>query len=173
MIQAIVPELIHNPQHLPALYRGAGKIDASIPYLSTRLAAGCTNQSRLWREIRTQGFTGTRSLVAKWVHTHGQSQAGPSPPAPPRLPAARQLTWLLLQTAAQRTADEQALWARLQQHAELREVAALVCQGTTMIRQRQAAELDAWLQACRASTSVEVQNCAEWLQRDDAAVHAA
>jgi transposase len=154
-------------------YRGAGKIDAYIPYLRTRLAEGCTNQSRLWREIRAQGFTGIRSLVAKWVHTHGQSQAGPPPPAPPRLPAAHQLTWLLLQAAEQRTADEQALWECLQQHAELREVAALVCQGTTMIRQRQAVELDAWLQACRASTSVELQNCAEWLQRDYAAVHAA
>jgi transposase len=48
-----------------------------------------------------------------------------------------------------------------------------VQQGATMIRQRQADALDAWLQACRASASVELRNCAEWLQRDYAAVHAA
>jgi transposase len=154
-------------------YRGAGKIDAYIPYLRTRLAEGCTNQSRLWREIQAHGFTGTRSLVAKWIHAHGQHMLTAPPPAAPQLPAARQLAWLVLQTAEQRTADAQALWERLQQHAELREVAALVCQGTTMIRQRQAADLDAWLQACHASPSVELRNCAEWLRRDYAAVKAA
>jgi transposase len=41
-----------------------------------------------------------------------------------------------------------------------------------MIRQRHAAELDAWLLACRASPIVELQNFADMLQRDDAAVHA-
>jgi transposase len=154
-------------------YRGTAKIDAYIPYLQTRLAEGCTNQSRLWREIHDQGFTGTRSLVAKWIHAHGHAQAGPPQPAPPQLPAARQLTWLLLQAAEPRTADEQMLWERLQQHDELRQVAGLVCQGTLMIRQRQAETLDAWLKACRTSPSVELQNCAEWLQRDYAAVKAA
>ena len=89
------------------------------------------------------------------------------------MPAARQLTWLLLQAAEQRTADEQALWERLQQHDELRQVAALVCQGTMMIRQRQADALEAWLTACRTSPSVELRNCAEWLRRDYEAVQAA
>ena len=44
--------------------RGAGKLDPSISYLQTRLAEGCTNQSRLWREMQHQGFTGPRSLVS-------------------------------------------------------------------------------------------------------------
>ena len=39
-------------------YRGAGKIDPYIPYLQTRLAEGCTNQSRLWREMQHQGLRG-------------------------------------------------------------------------------------------------------------------
>jgi transposase len=154
-------------------YRGTAKIDAYIPYLQTRLTEGCTNQSRLWREIRDQGFTGTRSLGAKWIHAHGHAQAGPPHPAPPQEPAARQRTWLLLQAAEQRTADEQVRWERLQQHDELRQVAGLVCQGTLMIRQRQAETLDAWLKACSTSQSVELQNCAEWLRRDYAAVQAA
>src|SRR5262245_32806349 len=72
-------------------YRGPGKIDAYIPYLQTRLAEGCTNQARLWREIRDHGFTGTRSLVAKWIYAHGYTHAEPPRPAPPRVPAARQL----------------------------------------------------------------------------------
>jgi hypothetical protein len=51
--------------------RGPGKNDASIPSLKTRLAQGYPKQSRLWRELREHGFTGTRSLVAKWIHAHG------------------------------------------------------------------------------------------------------
>jgi len=42
-----------------------------------------------------------------------------------------------------------------------------------MIRQRQAADLDAWLHACHASLSVELRNGAEGLRRDYAAVQAA
>jgi transposase len=154
-------------------YRGPAKIDAYIPYLHARLAEGCTNQSRLWRDIRARGFTGTRSLVAKWMHAHGHAHAGPRLPAPPQGPAARQMAWLILKTKDQRTPDEHALWARLQPHDALQQVAALVRQGTTMIRQQQVDVLDAWLQACRASASVERRNCAEWLRRDYAAVHAA
>jgi hypothetical protein len=107
-------------------YRGAGKIDPYIAYLRARLAEGCTNQSRLWREIRAQGFTGTRSLVAKWLHTHGTDQRGPAPAPPSPLPPARQLAWLLVQAEDQRTADEQALWERLQPHEELVQMQALV-----------------------------------------------
>jgi transposase len=154
-------------------YRGAGKIDAYIPYLQSRLAEGCTNQSRLWREIRHQGFTGTRSLVAKWIHAHGQHTPVAPSPAVPHLPAARQLAWLLCQDAEQRSPEDQALVAQLQQHAELTHVQQLVQQGTAMIRQRQAADLDAWLQTCQASPSVEVQNFVDVLQRDYAAVKAA
>jgi transposase len=154
-------------------YQGVGKIDPYTTYLQSRLAEGCTNQSRLWREIRAQGFTGTRSLVAKWIHAHGQPTPVVPAPAAPQLPTTRQLAWLLCQDAERRAAADQALGEQLQQHTELTHVQQLVQQGATMIRQRQADTLDAWLQACRASSSVELRNCAEWLQRDYAAVHAA
>jgi transposase len=154
-------------------YRGPGKIDAYLPYLQTRLAEGCTNQSRLWREIREHGFTGTRSLVAKWIHAHHPAQAGTPASGAPLLPHARQLAWLLVQPPDTRTADEQALWARLQQYPELVQIQALVQQGRAMICQRQADVLDAWLQACQASPSVELQNFVDVLQRDYAAVKAA
>jgi transposase len=154
-------------------YRGAGKIDAYLPSLKTRLAEGCTNQSRLWRELREHGFTGTRSLVAQWIHAHGTASPGTRAPAAPILPHARQLAWFLWRTEDTHTADEQALWRRLQQHAELVQMQALVQQGRAMIRQRHAAELDTWLLACRTSRIVELQHFAAVLQRDYAAVQAA
>jgi hypothetical protein len=55
--------------------------------------------------------------------------------------------------------------AQLQQHTELTRVQQLVQQGTAMIRQRQAAALDAWLQTCQVSPSVELQIFVDVLQR--------
>ena len=123
--------------------------------------------------MQHQGFTGTRSLVAKWSHAHSQPTPVAPVPAAPQLPAARQLAWLLCQDAEKRSADEQALVAQLQQHTDLTHVQQLVQQGMTMIRQRQVADLDAWLQTCQASPSVELQNFVDVLQRDYAAVKAA
>lgn len=154
-------------------YRGAGKIDPYIPYLQTRLAEGCTNHSRLWREIQAQGFTGTRSLVAKWIHAHGQPSPVAPAPAPPQLPAARALAWLLFQDADKQTAEDHLLIARLQQHPELVHVQELVQQGAAMIRQHQADALAPWLKACSASPVGELRNFADVLQRDAAAVKAA
>jgi transposase len=150
-------------------YRGTRKIDPYIPSLQSRLAEGCRNQSRLWREMQHQGFTGARSLVATWMHAHGQPTPVAPAPAAPQLPAARQLAWLLCQDAEKRSADEQALVVQFQQHTERTHVQ----QGTAMIRQRPAADLDAWLQSCQASPSVELQNFVDVLQRDYAAVKAA
>jgi transposase len=127
----------------------------------------------LWREIQPQGFTGTRSLVAKWIHAHGQATSVAPPPPTSPLPAARQLAWLLCQDAETRSADDQALVEQLQQHTELTHGQQLVPQGTAMIRQRQVADLDAWLQTGHASPSVEVRNFVDVLQRDYAAVKAA
>jgi hypothetical protein len=95
-------------------YRGVGKIDPYTTYLQSRLAPGCTNQSRLWREIRAQGFTGTRSLVAKWIHAHGQHTPVVPTPAAPQLPTAHQLARLLCQDAERRSAADQALVEQLQ-----------------------------------------------------------
>jgi transposase len=131
------------------------------------------NKLLLWREIRAQGFPGTPSLLAKWIHAHGMAHTGKPQPVAPRLPAARQLAWLVLKAEAQRTPDEHGLWERLQQQEELRQVAALIRQGAALVRQRQADDLAFWLQACRVNSRVELQNCAVWLQRDSAAVHAA
>jgi transposase len=137
------------------------------------LAEGCTNQSRLWREIQAQGFTGTRSLVAKWIHAHGQPSPVAPAPAPPQLPAARELAWLLFKDAEKQTTEDHLLIARLQQHPELVHVQELIQQGAAMIRQHQVDALAPWLKACSASPVGELRNFADVLQRDAAAVKAA
>uniref|UniRef100_UPI0038D118A6 ISL3 family transposase n=1 Tax=Lichenicola cladoniae TaxID=1484109 RepID=UPI0038D118A6 len=42
-------------------------LDVHIPVLEDRWREGCRNASRLWRELRQGGFTGSRGPVARWV----------------------------------------------------------------------------------------------------------
>ena len=145
-------------------YRGGGKIDPYVAYLQGRLVEGCTNQSHLWREIREQGFTGTRSLVAKWLNAHGPARTGTPQGTPLVLPPARRLAWLLMQDEQTRTVNEQRLWSQLQQNTELVQMQALVQQGRAMIRQCHPEVLDPWLQACQSSGIAELKNFVGVLQ---------
>ena len=42
-------------------------LDAYVRDLEARWRAGCRNAWRLWRELREQGFTGSRDPVARWA----------------------------------------------------------------------------------------------------------
>ena len=42
-------------------------LDAHVGVLDHRWRAGCRNATRLWLELREQGFTGSRGPVARWV----------------------------------------------------------------------------------------------------------
>jgi hypothetical protein len=122
-----------------------------------------------------RSYTGTRSLVTKWIRAHGRARDAPTSGAP--LPAARQLVWLVLKDEEQRTPDENTLWARLQQHDERQQVAALVRQGTTRIRQRQALTLTpgsrpvmpARMWSCATTPMAPAGLCSR-ISRDDPAV---
>lgn len=164
-------------QALPPDRRGfhavSSKIDQFGPYLQRRLAEGCTNQSALWREIHAQGFTGTRSLVAKWIQAYGSEQGRTQATSSPALPSTRQLAWLLLRTHEEPTDDEQGLWQRLQAHEELAWVREMALGFGAMVRERQPDRLDPWLAACRTGPSTEMRNFAAVLERDYDAVRAA
>lgn len=41
--------------------------DVHVPYLERRLAEGCRNASRLWRELKALGFRGRYTAVKTWV----------------------------------------------------------------------------------------------------------
>jgi len=168
-------------------YRRGGKVEPYGAYLRQRQAAGCTNQTLLWREIGARGFVGTRSLVAKWIRAHGASRrlpgsrsgalpaaaAGPVPPGP-RLPGPQRLAWLVLRAEdPELAADDRALWERLRRHEELAWMPGMAARFTTMVRQRRAEALGPWLDDCRAGPAPELRTFAAGLERDGAAVRAA
>ncbi len=166
-------------------------LDPFLPYLSERYRAGCINASQLWREIQAQGYQGTPRQVMRWLQPQRQV---PAPTTPTRyiatlrtqqgqpteagnntasLPSAKQLAWLMNQTAEQLTADEASTVAHICQHDDVNVVYPLIQQFITMIRHTLASNLDPWLQACAATGVACLQTFATGIQHDYAAVRAA
>src|SRR4051794_17525594 len=67
--------LFSTPYPLPlvcllSIFHGRVRHSKLTPFLERlqpRWQEGCTNASQLWRELRQEGFTGSRGLVARWA----------------------------------------------------------------------------------------------------------
>lgn len=155
-------------------------------YLRERWATGEQNISALWREIRARGFTGgltsVHDYVAPWRTTPGRR--GPaarrpvsmasSPPPDRRIPSARQVTWWLLAKPQDLDADQRAIVAHLLQAAPALQQATLLAQTFgSLLRERRAADLIAWLDAATTRAVPEFVGAAKSLRQDLPAVTAA
>ncbi len=154
-------------------------------YLLTRWNAGCRTAMQLFREIQPQGYTGSYAVVAAYASRLRQAQGLPpgrrSPGQPlPQVaePAAQSLTprratWAVLRREETRTAAEVQQLAQLRsQHADVAEAIDLAQDFTQLVRQRQPASLDPWLERATVSTLEAVQRFANGLRDDYEAVKA-
>ena len=154
-------------------------------YVLTRWNAGCHTAMHLFRELQPQGYTGSYALVAAYVSRVRQAQGlppgrrspGPTRPAvaepagPPLTP--RRATWLVLRRETKRTEAEAQQLTRLHtQSAEVAEAIDLAQDFATLVRQRQPAQLDPWLQRAATSTLEALQRFAVGLRDDYEAVKA-
>ena len=114
--------------------------------------------------------------------THGDARTN-APPGGQPLPAVaeppcqpltpRRATWLVLRRERQRTEAEAQQLAQLRaQQAEVAEAVDLAEDFATLVRQRQPAQLDPWLQRATASTLEALQRFAQGLYEDYEAVRA-
>jgi transposase len=159
-------------------------------YLRARWTEGCHNAQQLWREIRSQGFTGqaanVRRYLAQWRPQAGRpgrpgrqrlpDDAPPTPPTrqPTPVPSPRQARWLLLRAVETLTSEERAYrTALLEAEPTVREVQQLAAEFGMLVRTRDAPGLIAWLERADASRLPEVRSFAVGLRRDRAAVDAA
>ncbi len=161
-----------------------GPASPHVAYLRERWAAGCDNAALLWAELRARGFTGSagsvRRFLGAWRTTprrrgrQPRPAAGRVPAPPPAPPSPRQVRWWLLQDPDQRPAERQAYLARLPHDCPaLQEASDLAREFGRLLRQRDAAALDAWLDRSASSGLAEFRNCAKGLRQDYAAVAAA
>jgi transposase len=161
-----------------------GPTSPHVAYLRERWAAGCDNAALLWAELRARGFTGSagsvRRFLGAWRTTPRRRGRQPRPPAgrapapPPAPPSPRQVRWWLLQDPDQRPAERQAYLARLLHDCPtLQEASDLAREFGRLLRQRDAAAFDAWLDRAAGSDLAEFRNGAKGLRQDYAAVTAA
>jgi len=154
-------------------------------YLLERWNAGCHTAIQLFHELQARGYAGSYRRVTAYVSRIRQAQG-----IPPRRQGRRQLlpvvaepvsqpltprraTWLVLRRSEHRTEAEAQQLAQLHaQSAEVAEAIDLAQDFATLVRQRQPAQLDAWLQRATTSALEAMQRFATGLRDDYAAVKA-
>ena len=181
-----VPELTHSR-------RGRSLLDPYIGHLTRRWLAGCRNAAQLWREIKGQGYSGTRRQVAQWAYERREQPHRTTPtrnldiqpasfaqlvtvtPVPDRvpLPVARQLVWLFLKHTDQLEAEEVSLRQQLLRHPLLATAKRLAQDFQRMVRERKLISWTTWLKACEGAGISELSNFAAGLRQDEQAVRAA
>lgn len=171
-----------NSETCPPDTRGRFKrkclIDAYVPYLRQRIEAGCQNKSQLWREIEKQGFTGTRTLVGKWIrqnyNTKDQSaEKLPSKKTGVAVPSSRELAWLIIRRTDELEEDKKQIADILLQDAQLAEFKQMAHKFMYMVRNGSSEQWSSWLTSSCESTVKELKNFAIGLKRDGSAVYEA
>ena len=163
---------------------GRSLVNPSQAYLLERWNAGCHTALQLFQEIQARGYTGSYRRVTAYVSRIRQAQGIPprrqgrrpmlpvvaEPPAPL---TPRRVTWLVLRRDAQRPEAEAQQLAQLRaQSAEVTEAIDLAQEFATLVRQRQPAQLDTWLQRATTSAQEALRRFATGLRDDYAAVKA-
>jgi transposase len=109
------------PERSPA--RRHSILDEFMPWLKKRWDAGCHNAQQLWRELRRQGFSGSREIVryhvSRWraeLPPHLRDTRGVETNSQPRTmtpPSSRQAMWMLLKKDEQLEDEAQEFVAKL------------------------------------------------------------
>jgi transposase len=173
-------------------------LDPFEPYLGKRWQDGCRNASRLWREIREQGYPGTPRRVLQWAR---QRREEPAPSTPgryqatmakrcqkrtlrdpigkaDRTPSPKRLVWLLLGDPEDLVdAEREALDEMFKAATDAAVIYPLIQKFKKMIKNTssggQAERFDGWLKAALTSGVKDFETFALGLKREQSAVEAA
>ena len=145
------------------------------PYLLQRWQQGCHNRSRLFREIRAQGYRYGASNVFRFLKRVEREHGRTILAAPPTgtTPSARHVAFLLVQRADELSAENRDYLGRLCTAEPTIAAAAELAQAfTTMVRERQGHRFETWQAQASASGITELRGFARGLAEDQAAVEA-
>jgi transposase len=138
-------------------------------YLERRFEEGCHNGTRLWQELREQGYRGGASMVRRWIR-HLRPKRNRHAPPPTKSTQStitgspRQTAWLLLQQPM----EAQAFLNELSQRSpEIEACGKVAREFVRMIRERDSKAWHPWLQSDKTTA---LARFAQHLCRDEAAV---
>ncbi len=155
-------------------------------YVVHRWNEGCRNARQIWRELQGQGYQHSSRPVA-WFLAELRKETGSgrgwgsvAPQADydaeserKRPLSARQAAHLVLMRAEKRRCWEQAYYRRLcEKEEEVARTVALASDFTEMLRQRQGARLDDWLERVERTGVAELRSFGASLRKDYRAVKA-
>jgi transposase len=165
-------------------------LDKFEPYLRQRWQAGCHNAMRLYREIREQGYSGSRPLVSRWAvqmrkttpkatqpDVPGKAAAKPKPHNPQvenrRKLSPSQAAWLLVCKPADLTTEQESALEHMRKASSDIAIAYDLAQGfADMLREHKAGRLASWLESAKKAGLAELRSFANGIERDLAAVTA-
>jgi transposase len=148
------------------------------PYLLSRWDEGCRMATVLWREIRAQGFVHSLTNVQRFVNQ--RRREGPPPADRPRTalttahgPPPRLVAALVLRRPERRT-EEQCAYLKLVSGEDpaIATAVDLAEDFLIMLRRREGARLEAWLDRATASGIGDLERFAAKLRNDLPAVRA-
>ena len=148
--------------------------DTFAPYVLKRWQEGERNGLTLWREIHTQGYTGSERTVYRHIETLKQASIQASL-NPDRLHTFTASTAVWLFVRAPKSLDEveqEDLAMFCQASPTLKRTYDLVQEFMQMARRREGHRLDAWLERVATSKLAELQSFAAGVEKDKAAVKA-
>ena len=149
-----------------------------VGYLQDRWQQGCTNASRLFREIEAKGYEGSRTLLTQAV----QPWRGPKKPKLPkkerdrvrRMSRRTSKRWTCLKPLEKLKDDERGLLERLlSSDDELALGYELTQRFRLLLEDRDLAALDPWLRDAKKSDLPTFMGLAGGIEADRAAVEAA
>ncbi|WP_309238812.1 ISL3 family transposase [Actinoplanes aureus] len=145
-------------------------LDPFKPYLARRISEGCLKASALYREITAKGFTGSYSIVRKFVE---QYRSRPDLIRAPRPPSVRQVTgWICRHPDNLVNRDTEQLHKILDHCPELRSAVDLVRSFADMMTNLHGERLTAWITAAEQAGLPGISRFATGLNADLTAVTA-
>jgi transposase len=145
-------------------------VDEYGTYLDQRLAEGCISPTRLWRELRRQGFCGQVNSVRYWLRQRRSCQPrapSTSPPRPALRTSPRQVVWFMLKS----TPSAKDLLEEVYRASPGIATIAQLAQGFfRIVRERNIQALIPWIQAAKKTA---LAGFASRLERDMEAAKAA
>jgi transposase len=164
-------------------------LDPYKDYLVRRWNEGCRNSQQMYREIKEQGFTGSETVVGRFVAplraTKGKARSfksvepelatmvKPQEVKKKRPPTARQVAvWTTFKKEKRLEWQQNYLDRLCQEDPQIAQTYELIQEFTTMLREREGEHLDEWLDRVEKQGVPELQSFAAGLKKDDDAVKA-
>jgi transposase len=160
------------PERKPP-HRAPAKVSEFANYLQQRWRQGCHNASRLYQELRQQGYRGKRGMVARLVAAWRKTAKATPPKAAERL-SPRHAALLVTRPADQITDQQQQLLDRLaRQCPAIIDLRKLALGFRAALAADDANQLRGWIDGAQHSEFGPLVRFAYGLQRDISAVAAA